>query len=91
MIANLESWPFILASAHCDYKKQIYINERLIVKTFVKQIGRSSFTLGHEIIQQGKEEILAYGEAVLVYFDFIHQQSMPILDEIRNKLERYIK
>lgn len=89
VIPNIEDWPFILASIHCDYKQQIYVKENLIIKTWVIELGRSSFKLAHEICSQGSDEVLAYGEAVLVHFDFNHQKSSIIPDAIRTKLKKY--
>lgn len=90
IIPNIEDWPFILASIHCDYKQQIYVKENLIIKTQVIELGRSSFKLAHEICRQGSEELLAYGEAVLVHFDFNHQKSTMIPEAIRSKLKKYL-
>lgn len=90
IVPSLDDWPFILVSTHCDYKQQMYINDRIVVKTFIKEIGRSSFTLGHEIVHQARDELLAYGEAVIVYFDFDLQKSTPISDEIRNKMKKFL-
>lgn len=92
IISSLKDWPFILASTHCDYKQQMYINDRIAVKTFIKEIGRSSFTLGHEFFRQDENEsLLAYGEAVLVYFDFEQQKSISLPEKMRNKMEKFLE
>jgi acyl-CoA thioester hydrolase len=91
IVPNLENWPFVLVSTHCDYKQQIYINDSIVIKTFLKEIGRSSFTLGHEFVHQDRRELLAYGEAVIVHFDFEKQKSSPIPDEIRNKMAKFLR
>ena len=91
IVPNLNDFPFVLVSTHCDYKQQIYINDRIVIKSFLKEIGRSSFTLGHEFVHQDRDEILAYGEAVLVHFDFEKQKSAPIPDEIRNRMEKFLE
>jgi acyl-CoA thioester hydrolase len=91
IVPDLDNWPFVLVSTHCDYKQQIYINDRIVINTFLKEIGRSSFTLGHEFVHQVRGELLAYGEAVIVHFDFDKQKSSPIPDEIRNKMEKFLR
>jgi len=91
IIDTLNNWPFILVSTHCDYKRQIYINDTIVVNTFVKEIGRSSFTLGHNLVHKESNELLAYGEAVIVHFDFDSQMSTPIPDEMRGKMEEFLK
>jgi acyl-CoA thioester hydrolase len=87
---TIDNWPFILVSTHCDYKQQIYINDRIVVKTFLKEIRRSSFTLGHEIVRKDRDEILAYGEAAIVHFNFVQQKSIPISIEMRNKMDKFL-
>jgi acyl-CoA thioester hydrolase len=91
IVPNLDNWPFVLVSTHCDYKQQIYINDRIVIKTFLKEIGNSSFTLSHEFVNQDRDELLAYGEAVIVHFDFDKQKSSPIPVEMRNKFEKFLK
>jgi acyl-CoA thioester hydrolase len=91
IIPTIDNWPFILVSTHCDYKQQIYVNDSIVIKTFLKEIGRSSFTLGHEIEPQDRDELLAYGESVVVNFDFDKQKSIPVSVEMRNKMEKFLK
>ncbi|MFP7300392.1 acyl-CoA thioesterase [Neobacillus niacini] len=91
IVPNLENWSFVLVSTHCDYKQQIYINERIVINTYLKEIGRSSFTLVHEFVHKERGDLLAYGEAVLVHFDFEKQKSSPIPDAIRTKMEKLLR
>jgi acyl-CoA thioester hydrolase len=90
-ICDLSNWPFVLASVHCDYKRQMYVNDTCVIKTYINDIGRSSFKLGHEIRDQQSNELLAQGDAVLVHFDFIKQKSSPIPNEMLRKMKEYIK
>lgn len=90
IIPSVNNWPFVLVSANCDYKQQIYVNDRIVIKTFLKEIGRSSFTLGHKIVHHEGDELLAYGESVCVHFDFEKQKSAPIPEEMRNKMEKFL-
>lgn len=78
-------------STHCDYKKQIYINDRIVIKTFVKDIGRSNFTLGHKFIHPAGNELLAYAEAVIVHYDFQSQKSSPITKEMLIEMEKFLQ
>ncbi|KLT16018.1 hypothetical protein AA980_20980 [Neobacillus vireti] len=91
IIPNLDNWPFILVSTNCEYKQQIYVNDRIVVNTFLKEIGRSNFTLGHKIVHEDRDELLAYGESVVVHFDFEQQKSSPVPVEMRNKMEKFLK
>ncbi|MDN4073133.1 acyl-CoA thioesterase [Fictibacillus terranigra] len=85
---NTNEWSFILASTKCDFMAQGYFNDRLLVRTGVCKIGTKSFTLVHEIYKEETEELVARGNAVIVYFDFKKQQTANIPDFLRDALER---
>ncbi|GCL71857.1 acyl-CoA thioesterase [Paenibacillus naphthalenovorans] len=91
MVLPSGKFPFLVASLHCEYKKQIYIHQTLTIHTYVMEIGRSSFKLGHEIHDKDSNELLAVGEAVLVSYDLIVQQTTRLTDELRLKLENYVR
>ncbi|MFE4523747.1 acyl-CoA thioesterase [Cytobacillus firmus] len=91
IVKSIDQWPFVLVSTNCDYKKQIYINDLIVIKTFVKDIGRSSFKLGHEFIRQAGNELLAYAEAVIVHYDFHSQKSSPIPKEMLIEMEKFLQ
>ncbi|WP_026700087.1 acyl-CoA thioesterase [Salibacterium aidingense] len=81
---DLENWPFILASASCDYVQQAYFDEVLQISTTVQHIGRSSFTLHHEITCE--RGVIARGRSVVVHFDFEAQKSAPLPETWRSIL-----
>lgn len=81
-----KEWSFILASAKCDFLSQGYFNQTLIIKTYVSRIGSKSFTLEHEISCEETKEMIAKGNAVIVYFDFDEQQSALIPNSLREGL-----
>lgn len=82
-----DKWHFILASVKCDFIQQAFFNQRLTIQTFTKRIGNKSFTLNHHIIDSKTKELVAKGEAIMVCFDFEKQSSVPLSDEIKNRLE----
>ncbi|SFD93967.1 acyl-CoA thioesterase [Fictibacillus sp. FJAT-27399] len=84
---NTNEWSFILASTKCDFMAQGYFNERLVVRTGVSKIGTKSFTLEHEIYKAETEELVARGNAVIVYFDFKTQQTAHIPEFLRDALK----
>lgn len=85
-----ELFNFILASAKCDFLQQAYFNQKLKMRTFVKKIGRSSFTLGQEVYCAEKGTKIASGETVMVYYDFNIQKSAPLPENLRSALENSI-
>ena len=90
IVENTENWNFVVASVHCDFINQAYINQRLVAKTSVSRIGRTSFTINHVIVDETTEEVIAKGEDVLVCFDLTKQSSQPLDNRILEKLKVYV-
>ncbi|HJV45082.1 MAG TPA: thioesterase family protein [Bacillota bacterium] len=86
---NLEGWSFVLASAHCDFRKQAYLHQSLMVMTTVSHIGRSSVKLKHRMIDQSTEEFIAEGEDVLVRVNLTTQKSEPLTEDMITILKNY--
>ena len=88
--ADLDDWKLIMASAKCDFVRQGYYNQKLKVISEVQKIGRSSFTIVHQIQDAESGELIAKGEASAVYFDFKEQKSEKIPDDLRSELEKHL-
>ncbi|MTH55334.1 acyl-CoA thioesterase [Bacillus mangrovi] len=85
-----ESWPFILASASCDFLEQAYFNQELSVHTAIAKIGTKSFHLSHTVKDLQSGRTIAQGKAAIVYFNFDLQKSEEIPDHLRSELEKYL-
>ncbi|MCA1022289.1 acyl-CoA thioesterase [Halobacillus litoralis] len=85
-----DDWNFILASAKCDFLKQVYFNQTLIIKSSVAKIGKSSFHLTQEMVEKDSGEVVAEGSSVIVQFDFEKQKSLPFTAEMRQRLEEHM-
>lgn len=78
----------ITASTHTDYLGQVRLQDDIVVVTDVSRIGTKSMTL-HQRIVSG-ERTLTESSSVMVAFDFELQQTVPIPEEWRVKLEEYL-
>jgi len=78
----------IIARAECDYRAPAHFGDELEVRLAVSAIGRSSFTLRYEIVQIGKERVVAVGSTVMVTYDYAAAKSVPLPDAARELLER---
>lgn len=87
---ELENWNFILASTKCDFLSQGYFNQHLVIKTYVSKIGTKSFQLEHDIISFRTKELIARGNAIMVYFNFDKQQSEPLPELLKQELKNYV-
>jgi acyl-CoA thioester hydrolase len=85
----MEDWNFILASITCDFIKQVYFKQTLIIKSTVTKIGNSSFHLEQRMIEKDSGELVAKGSSVIVHFDFEKQKSSPLSEDMKIKLESY--
>jgi acyl-CoA thioester hydrolase len=85
-----ENWNFILASTKCDFISQGYFDQRLAIHSYVSKIGTKSFQLEHDITCTQTRELIAKGNAIMVYFDFEKQRSEQIPLLLREGLKGYL-
>ena len=85
---SYEKWKLILVRTEFDYLGQMYYGVDVEIRSYITHIGNSSFTIGHEAWQDG--ELKAKGKAVLVHFDFLDQESVPIPDAIKAQLHEHL-
>ncbi|MBO5890504.1 MAG: acyl-CoA thioesterase [Alistipes sp.] len=78
----------ITASTHTDYYGQVRLKDDIVVVTDVSRLGNKSMTL-HQRIMLG-DKCLTESSSVMVAFDFETQQSVPMPEEWRRKLEEYL-
>ena len=76
----------ILASVNCNYKRQLRYPGHVIVGTRVAQVGRSSLSLAHCVVNQESGELAATGESVVVVFDFEKQRPRRIPEDVRDAI-----
>lgn len=77
-----------MARISVDFVAQMRLGADISIRTQVKKIGRSSFTVYQEAWQNGG--LGAKGEAVIVYYDFENEKSIPIPDDIRAELGKHL-
>jgi YbgC/YbaW family acyl-CoA thioester hydrolase len=78
----------ITASTHTDYFGQVRLTDDIVVVTDVSRLGNKSMTLHQRIMCSDK--CLTESSSVMVAFDFETQQTVPMPDEWRRKLEEYL-
>ncbi|EKN65303.1 thioesterase superfamily protein [Neobacillus bataviensis LMG 21833] len=87
---NIENWNFILASTKCDFISQGYFGQELSIKTYVSKIGTKSFQLEHDVVSIKTNELIAQGNAIMVYFNFETQKSEQIPELLKKELKGYL-
>lgn len=85
---DYENWKLIMVRKEADFVGQLRFGEDVEIRTYLLKIGNSSFTVGNEVWQNN--ELKAKGKTVIVHFDYVTQKSVPIPDDVRNKLEEHL-
>ena len=80
------NWKLALVKVTVEYVDQLYLAQIVEIRTGIKKIGNSSFTIKEEIYQT--DRLCAKGEAIYVNYNFKEKKSEPISNEIRDKLQR---
>ena len=79
----------ILASVQCSYKRQLHYPGTVAVGSRISQLGRSSMTMSHSVINQETGELAALGESVVVVFDFEKQRPRRIPQDVRDAITAF--
>lgn len=81
----------ILARTEIDYKSPIFLHDNVSVYSRCGKIGSKSLTTEFAIVRekQGKEELLAQGIAIIVYFDYRHNHTIPVPSEHIELIKQY--
>jgi len=76
----------MVASVTCDFKKPLHYPGTIVVRSGMKHIGNTSFSLQHRIFDNN-HELAATAEDVIVMFDFASASKIRFPDEFRKKAE----
>ncbi len=75
---------FILARVELDFRSELRAGENVEVRTRCSRIGTKSFELEHVISANGR--VVADARSVLVSYDYERGESVPVPDELRERL-----
>jgi len=74
----------IVARLEVNYLAEVYAQDVVTIKTGVARLGKSSFTLEQQLIQN--EKTAAVSQVTMVNFDYSLKKSNPIPDDVRMAL-----
>lgn len=83
---NWSEQAIVGASIKIDYLKPIYLKTEIAVKTRVTHVGNKSMIFEHCIVNRGNDELISTCTAVLVCYDPVLKQSMPVPEQWRRKI-----
>jgi len=76
----------IMARVEIDYRAQARYGDELDVRLALDAIGRSSFTYSYDVIDAAAGGLVARAKTVQVHFDYAHNRSVTIDDDLRARL-----
>lgn len=76
----------ILASTHCRYKIPLTYPDHVTVGAKVDTIEEDRFVMSYGVISHKLGKIAAYGEGLLVAFDYKHNTKALIPEGIKNRI-----
>jgi acyl-CoA thioester hydrolase len=89
---NLSNWNLIIAKVEINYTAQIQYQTEVEIKTSIKKIGNSSFTIFQQVFQANSqsEQCVAFGECITVKFDYAQNKSIALTDAEKEALNKHI-
>ncbi len=79
----------VMVRLEVDYLAEIFLGTDVEIRTWVAQIGNSSFRVQQEAYQNGR--LCAQGTVVLVHFDNAQKKSVPLDEELREQLTTLLR
>lgn len=86
---NLAAWNLIIAKVEVNYLAQMHYQPEVEIRSYISKIGNSSLTILQQVWQSGK--CVAWGECVMVKFDYQSNKSSPISEDEKRQLEDHFK
>ena len=83
-----EDWKLILVHNEANFVGQTFFGKDVTILSYILRVGETSFTTGEEAWQNG--ELKAVGKSILVYYDWINNEQMPIHEDIKEKLNKHL-
>lgn len=75
----------IMAYVSGQFKKILHYPETITICTKIVEVKNTSFKMEHSILNE-QCEIIAEGEDVVVYYDFVKNEKIVIPDELKIRL-----
>jgi acyl-CoA thioester hydrolase len=76
----------VITEAACRYHAPARFDDRLIIRAWVENVRRSSFTFVYEIVHAEDRRLIAAGRTVQVFVDLHSMRPIRLPPEIRNAL-----
>jgi len=85
---DLKNWNLIIAKVEVNFLAQMGYQSPVEIRSHISKIGNSSFNVLQEVWQDTKR--VAWGECVMVKFDYKEASSSKISEQERTQLTRHL-
>ncbi|MCA9211491.1 MAG: acyl-CoA thioesterase [Planctomycetales bacterium] len=79
----------ILAAINCSYKRQLVFPGSVTIGARVSNVGRTSLTVSHRVVDDQSVALAAEGESVIVVFDFDNQRPVRMPEDVKEAVGRF--
>lgn len=79
----------VVVHIEADFVSQIYATDRIAVQTAVTAVGNKSFDLMQRVIDVETQEVKCVCRSVMVTFDLVNHQSIPLTEEWKDAICEY--
>lgn len=76
----------VLVHISADFKKEIFNQDRLQIRTWLERVGNTSFTLKQMVMNQG-DDLIVSAEVVLATIDRQKRTKVIVPDQVRRLLQ----
>ena len=76
----------ILASVHCDYRRQIHYPDTVHIGARVSRVGNASIHIHHRVYSDSQQAVVVEGDTVLATFDYESQGTVRVPDSLRKQI-----
>ncbi|MCP9492918.1 MAG: acyl-CoA thioesterase [Pyrinomonadaceae bacterium MAG19_C2-C3] len=77
----------ILASINCRFKLSLKYPDTVSVGVRVREIESDRYVFEHRVVSHAHAKIAAYGEGVIVNYDYHESRKTPLTDAVRKAIE----
>lgn len=77
----------VAVNVNVNFKKEVFHNDKLMVRTWMDQLGNTSFSLKQTIINEGKELVVS-AEVVLATINRLTRGKVMVPNEVRSLLKQ---
>jgi len=80
----------VVANLEIGFRRSVHFRpEPIAIDTWTEKVGRTSYTLGHEIREPDSDVVYVVARSVMVLVDKATERPTPLGDELRAHLEHW--